>query len=299
MKLLSWNVQWCRGVDGRVDPARIARTVKEMTDADVICFQEVARNFTTLAGSDGEDQFALLAAAFPDYKAVEGIAVDVPDVRGPTRGTRSQFGNLLLSRLPVGQVYRYLLPRAADPVHADMQRIAIEATIEGPRGPVRVTTTHLAYYSQSQRLQQVAALREIHSQAHAQARRPAQADVSRGPFHWIPKPDAAIVVGDFNFTSDTMEYTQMLAPFADGTPRLHDAAQALNPRQPHAATVGIHDRAQWPQPFCCDFAFISADLLGHLVGFEINAETDASDHQPLLLTLTFPGSSPAPNFGAR
>ena len=285
MKLLSWNIQWCRGVDGLVDPLRIARTVKETADADVICFQEVARNFPTLAGSDGEDQFALLAAAFPDYAAVEGIAVDVPDVRGPAQRTRSQFGNLLLSRLPLGQVCRYLLPRPADPVHADMQRVAIEATIENPSGPLRVTTTHLAYYSRNQRLQQLTALREMHSQAHAQAQRPAKADVSRGPFHWIGKPDAAIVVGDFNFTADATEYTQIIAPFADGTPGLHDAWRVLNPGQPHAATVGIYDRAQWPQPFCCDFAFISFDLLPMLAGFEINSATAASDHQPLLLTL--------------
>ncbi|MDP2825993.1 MAG: endonuclease/exonuclease/phosphatase family protein [Sulfuritalea sp.] len=297
MKLLSWNVQWCRGVDGRVDPARIACSVKEMTDADVICFQEVARNYPSLAGSGGEDQFALLAAAFPDYKAVEGIAVDVPDVRGPLRGTRSQFGNLLLSRLPIGPAFRHLLPHPADPVHADMPRVAIEATIETPGGPVRVTTTHLAYYSGNQRLQQVEALRELHAQAHALAQQPAQADASRGPFHWIRKPDAAIVVGDFNFTADTTEYTQMLAPFADGTPRLHDAWRALNPGQSHAATVGVYDRVQWPLPFCCDFAFISADLLGYLVDVEINSETDASDHQPLLLTLTFPDSLPSTNFG--
>ena len=41
MKLLSWNVQWCRGMDGKVDPARIAAYLKE-ADADVACFQEVA-----------------------------------------------------------------------------------------------------------------------------------------------------------------------------------------------------------------------------------------------------------------
>ena len=25
MILVQWNIQWCRGMDGRVDPARIAR----------------------------------------------------------------------------------------------------------------------------------------------------------------------------------------------------------------------------------------------------------------------------------
>ena len=65
MKLLSWNIQWCRGVDGRVDPERIAREVRAMADADVICLQEVARGFDTLAGSQGEDQFTLLARPSP------------------------------------------------------------------------------------------------------------------------------------------------------------------------------------------------------------------------------------------
>jgi endonuclease/exonuclease/phosphatase family metal-dependent hydrolase len=51
MKLLSWNIQWCRGVDGRVDAQRIAREIRAMADADVICLQEVARNFDTLPGS--------------------------------------------------------------------------------------------------------------------------------------------------------------------------------------------------------------------------------------------------------
>ena len=97
MNLISWNIQWCRGVDGRVDPERIARTLRELApEADVICLQEVARGFDTLKGSGGEDQFALLAAAFPGFTAIDGIAVDVPH----PRGGRRQFGNLLLSRLP-------------------------------------------------------------------------------------------------------------------------------------------------------------------------------------------------------
>ena len=40
-------------------------------------------------------------------------------------------GNLLLSRLPVRQAYRHLLPWPADADHADMQRIAIGLGIHG------------------------------------------------------------------------------------------------------------------------------------------------------------------------
>ncbi len=214
MKLLSWNVQWCRGVDGRVDPQRIARVIRELADPDVICLQEVARHFDTLAGSQGEDQFALLAAAFPGYTAIEGIAVDVPG----ERGARRQFGNLLLSRLPVRQAWRHLLPWPADAAHADMQRVAVEAVIEAPEvGDLRVTTTHLAYYAAAQRLAQVEALRALHATAHGHREPPQQADVSQGPFHWRPRPGAGIVTGDFNCEPASPGHARMLAPFVDGT----------------------------------------------------------------------------------
>ena len=41
-------------MDGKVDPARIARVAKELCDPDVCCFQEVAINFADLEGSAGK-----------------------------------------------------------------------------------------------------------------------------------------------------------------------------------------------------------------------------------------------------
>jgi endonuclease/exonuclease/phosphatase family metal-dependent hydrolase len=282
MKLLSWNIQWCRGVDGRVDPQRIARVAGELVDADVICLQEVARGFDTLAGSAGEDQFALLAAAFPGYFAIEGVAVDVPG----KRGARCQFGNLLLSRLPVRQVWRHLLPWPADASHADMQRVAIEAVVETPDvGDLRVTTTHLAYYSETQRLAQVNALRDLHAAAQGHRMAPPRADTSKGPFHWRPRPGAGIVTGDFNCEPGSPAHARMQAPFDDGTPALLDAWEATRPGQPHADTVGLFDTVQWPRPLACDFVFVSADLAPRLRGFEVDQQSDASDHQAVVLTL--------------
>jgi endonuclease/exonuclease/phosphatase family metal-dependent hydrolase len=287
MKLLSWNIQWCRGVDGRVDPARIAREARSMMDADVFCFQEVARGFDTLAASAGEDQFALLAAAFPGYTAVEAVAVDVPH----ENGSRRQFGNLLLSRLPVRQAWRHLLPWPADPLHADMQRVAIEATIEAPMGStnagdLRVTTTHLAYYSAAQRLAQCNALRQQHAAAQGHRQPPERADTSRGPFHWRARPGAGIVTGDFNCEPASPGHARMLAPFDDATPPFLDAWECTHPGQPHAHTVGLYDTVQWPRRFACDFVFVSADLAPRIAAFEVDEKSDASDHQALLLTLT-------------
>ena len=282
MKLLSWNIQWCRGVDGRVDPGRIARVIRELADADVICLQEVARNFDTLPGSRGEDQFALLAAAFPGYAAIEGIGVDVPG----EAGARRQFGNLLLSRLPVRQVWRHLLPWPADAVHADMPRVAVEAVIEAPDvGDLRVTTTHLAYYVAAQRLAQVDALRAQHAAAQRHRTPPQQADASQGPFHWRPSPGPGIVTGDFNCEPASPAHARMLAPFDDGTPMLRDAWQVAHPGTPHAHTVGLYDTAQWPRAFACDFVFVSDDLAPRVAGCHADASSDASDHQAMVLTL--------------
>jgi endonuclease/exonuclease/phosphatase family metal-dependent hydrolase len=284
MQLLSWNIQWCRGVDDRVDPARIARTVRELADPDVICLQEVARGFDTLKGSAGEDQFALLAAEFPAHAAFEGIAVDMRNEAG---GGRRQFGNLLLSRLPVPRVARHLLPWPADADHADMQRMAIEAVIAAPGlGELRVTTTHLGYYSAAQRLAQFDGLRALHAAAHGHQRtRPARADASNGPFHWWPRPAAGIVCGDCNCEPGSPGHARMLEPFADGTPAFRDAWQLAHPGVPHDPTVGLYDTAQWPRRFACDFAFVSDDLAPRVRALTVDATSDASDHQALLLTL--------------
>ena len=76
MKLITWNVQWCRGVDGRVDPVRIVAEARALADFDVLCVQEIADNFPDprLAGNPDDDQFAALAALLPGYTAAPGIA---------------------------------------------------------------------------------------------------------------------------------------------------------------------------------------------------------------------------------
>src|SRR5690349_5687861 len=99
MILITWNVQWCRGMDNVVDPARIARVARNLADFDVLCLQEVAINFPGLPGSSGENQFARLSAALPGYTALYGCGVDMSD----GKGGRSQFGNAIFTRLPVVQ----------------------------------------------------------------------------------------------------------------------------------------------------------------------------------------------------
>jgi endonuclease/exonuclease/phosphatase family metal-dependent hydrolase len=277
MKLLSWNIQWGRGMDGRVDLARILRTIHEAGDFDVICLQEVAVNFPGLPGSRGEDQVAELAAGLPGYTAVYGAATDVPD----GRGGRSQFGNAIFSRLPVGQVWRHLLPWPAEPDTPSMQRLLVEMVVNADIGPLRVMTTHLEYYSLRQRQAQIGAIRRLHAEACAMSGRPPLAEERGGSFEVFARPAEALLCGDMNFPASAPERAQILAPFSDVTASFRDAWSVLRSGDPHAPTVGIHPVDFVDQPECFDFVFVTEGLASRLKAHGIDAATEASDHQPV------------------
>ncbi|MBW8329049.1 MAG: endonuclease/exonuclease/phosphatase family protein [Thiobacillus sp.] len=281
MKLLSWNIQWGRGMDGRVDLARILRTLRQLGDFDVICLQEVAVNFLGLPGSRGEDQLAELSAGLPGYTAIYGVATDVPD----GRGGRSQFGNAIFSRLPVGQVWRHLLPWPAEADTPSMQRVLVEAVVASDVGPLRVMTTHLEYYSQRQRESQIDAIRRLHAEACAMSRRSPLSEEQGGSFEVFPRPEQSLLCGDMNFPASAPERSQILAPFPGGEPGFRDAWDVLHPGEPHAPTVGIHKVDFVDRPECFDFVFVAEGLANRLKAHGIDAVTEASDHQPVWVEL--------------
>jgi endonuclease/exonuclease/phosphatase family metal-dependent hydrolase len=280
MKLVTWNIQWGRGADGRVDLDRIVSHAKRFADFDVLCLQEVSAGYPELPGCDGSDQFAELAARLSGFARVDGVATDTP---GPS-GTRRGFGEMILSRLPVRQVFRHLLPWPMDPAVPSMQRIALEATLETPLGLLRVTTTHLEYYSAAQRVAQVERLRDLHRDATAHATQMRPSD--EGPFEHVPRGKGAILAGDCNFKPDAAERVRLMAPIDGATPPYRDAWELAHPGEPHAPTVGLYDKQQWPEPpFTWDFVFVSEDLAPRVRVLRVDAESDASDHQPVLLEL--------------
>src|SRR5262249_7174223 len=138
MRLVDWNIQWGRGVDNRVDLARIVAEAEALHDFDILCLQEVTRGF-----------------------------------------------------------------------HES------EAVIETDVGPLRIVSTHLEFYSEKQRLAQVARLRNLHAEACAHERQPAKAESQASPFADTARPHAAIVCGDFNSAFEGSAYRAMLEPFAD------------------------------------------------------------------------------------
>lgn len=283
MKLLTWNIQWGRGIDGRVDLARVVRDVRGIGDFDVICLQEVAVNFPGLAGNDARDQVAELAALLPGYTPIYAPATDVPD----GEGGRKQFGNTIFSRLPVGQVWRHLLPWPSDPGVPSMQRVLLEAVVQAEFGAVRVMTTHLEYYSLPQRQAQIDAIRHLHAEACAHARQPRRGEGEQGgSFEVYERPSAALLCGDMNFPVEAAEHAQVLAPFTDATPAFVDGWAVLHGDAPHAPTVGIHPVDFVDAPACFDFVFLTENLAPRLQTIAVDMETEASDHQPVWVELT-------------
>ena len=267
MILLTWNVQWCRGMDGRVDPRRIADEARRLADPDVFCLQEVARNFPEMEGSAGEDQVEVLQREFRGYEGFFVPAVDIPGRNG-----RRRFGNFILSRLPVGRVLRHQLPWPALSDQRSMPRAAVEVVVEAPFGALRVMTTHLEYYSTTHRAAQIARLAEL----HAEARAPHLEVKEPGSYESYERGASAIVCGDFNLKPDDPAHRQMLdAGFVD-------AWQALNPGKPRQATFHLYDGEP---PYCCDYLFVTPDLVPRLRAVRIDTETQASDHQPVIVDL--------------
>jgi endonuclease/exonuclease/phosphatase family metal-dependent hydrolase len=278
MRLLNWNVQWCRGADGRVDPARIAAEARRLADPDVICLQELSVNFPDLPGSNGADQVHLLAQALPEYTVCFVGGVDVP----AGNGRRSHFGNAIFSRLPVGRVLRHSLPWPPALDVPSMPRVAVEAVLEASFGPVRVITTHLEYYSQEQRAAQVERLREIHVEAcGGQFPNP-----ERGVFKSYPRPASAILCGDFNLPPENPLHRRMTEGFLEKrVPAFRDAWQALSPGTPHPHTFRLYQKEEGESPYSCDYVFVTEDFVSRLKTVRVDGATQASDHQPVIVEL--------------
>ncbi|AEG69458.1 endonuclease/exonuclease/phosphatase family protein [Ralstonia solanacearum] len=281
--ILTWNIQWGRGADGRVNLPRMLAEAHAMGPFDILCLQEVTSGFGHLPGQPGDDQWRELAGALGHaFTLIDGIALERHE------GARTQrFGNAIVTRLPVLHVARHALPCPAD-TSPTMPRMAIEATVQAPFGPLRVISTHLEYYSETQRIAQIDALRALHVEgwmraAHPPTLGPEPAD---GPFRPLAQTHATVICGDFNCKPDSTPKRLATVPFSHETATLYDAWEVAHGPAPQPPTFGVHDRAGWTEPaYACDFMLISEPLKTRVARVEVNSVTQASDHQPMLLEL--------------
>jgi len=279
MKLVSWNTQWCCGIDGTVSPHRIVEDARALGDFDVLCLQEIAQDFHRLRGTPG-DQPAQIAALLPGFRWFFGAAVD--EFQGD--GTRQRFGNLIATRLPVARVQHHALPWPADASVCSMPRMCTVVTLIDPvLGPLRVMTTHLEYYSAPQRLRQAQALRALHDEACALAAAPPQPIDDGSPFQTKLHTPHAVLCGDFNAGPSDAAVAALCAADASAAHAFKDAWPLAHGRTPHQPTFRVFDHTYGGEPTAFDFVFVSAGLAPRVRRVEVDGRTQASDHQPVLV----------------
>jgi endonuclease/exonuclease/phosphatase family metal-dependent hydrolase len=280
MRVVSYNIQFGTGKDGKVDLRRIAA---DIGDADIIAMQEVERFFSS---SGNTDQVAELAALFPEHFHVYGAGVDVDAATLDDRGRRRQFGNMLLSRWPITSSRNHLLPKTNYIDQLALQRSALEGVINTPLGGIRVYSVHLGHVGAPERRAQIAALMSIIRNA------PTDGGVISGrrlSNHWtadgvLPSmPAPAIILGDFNLTPDDDEYELLVGECDLKYGRLSTKRLLIDAWiSAGSDAVGGHtDLGSSRGARRLDYAFLTPDLVEHLVSVSVDAQAQGSDHQPL------------------
>jgi endonuclease/exonuclease/phosphatase family metal-dependent hydrolase len=279
MQIISWNIQAAKGVDDVTSMDRIAETLTNMGDADIICCQEVLQEFDN-QNALSQDQAQQLSEHFPEHRLFYGAAID-----RLIEGRRVRFGNLVLSRMPALSVAHHRLPQPADPENNNMVRQAVDVVVEDKQGTIyRIITTHLEYFSSLQRRAQVDYLCSYCRETRGRANTPSSA-VGYGFYTAPPETRNTILCGDLNLTPHSDDYNKLTTD--DSNHNLLDAWTLLHPDQDHRPTCGIFDKIQWPEgAHCRDYFFLAPELKEKTVGMHVDTETEASDHQPIMLVLT-------------
>jgi endonuclease/exonuclease/phosphatase family metal-dependent hydrolase len=114
---------------------------------------------------------------------------------------------------------------------------------------------------------------------------PALDDESGSPFQSKAHTTQAILCGDFNFEATDVEYSLIQATAPTGISTLKDAWPLVHGAQPHDPTFRLFDRRYGPEPVCCDFVFVSANLQRRVQKLHVDGATKVSDHQPVLIEL--------------
>lgn len=293
MKIVTYNIRFGMGLDGRIDLERIADTVR---DADIVALQEVERYWQR---SGMCDQPEILANHLKNFHWVYFPALDVdasekaPD--GSVHNRRRHFGVMTLSRSRILSARHLVLPKLVDDKGSNLDTGALECVIDARGGPLRVYNLHLDVSSQGQ-LVQIPRLFEFYQDAecgggawsgHARCQEVGE--------NWHndeaepPMPAESLVLGDFNCEPGSDEHRLMVRSGA-----FLDSWEVTNGR---GAT-----RTTWvpPSPDYCpgrgmaiDHCFVTPELANRIVKVWVDDTAQGSDHRPYWVELGSPRSSPS------
>lgn len=200
VRVLTYNVHSCVGIDDRRSVERIARVIARH-DPDVVCLQELDRG---RARSDRVDQSRAIA------DALEMVATFHPTISEASE----EFGDAVLSRHPMRLVHAGGLPGLERPSLEPRGAIHVEIDLLGPDGGERtlhVVNTHLS----------------LHPRERSMA-----VDALLGP-EWLGsiESDDVLVCGDFN----ALEWFPSMRRLRR---RLDDAQRGLDGHRPRPTWSG-------------------------------------------------------------
>jgi len=177
LRIMTYNIHHCEGVDGKLDVERIAGVIRKQ-GCDLVALQEVDRNTTRSQRVDQLAELGRLTGLQPYF----GKAIDYGG---------GEYGLGILSKLPIAETKIFQLPSGAK----REQRIAIEVVVQPKTGPRFVfVCTHLDHSSgENDRTQQINELKKLFGGG----------------------PSQAILAGDFNCTSDKPELAPIMAHWSD------------------------------------------------------------------------------------
>lgn len=190
LKVMTYNVHSCVGLDGKLDVARISRVIAQERP-DIVALQELD---VGRARSDHDDQAQLIAALLEmDYEFHPALHLE-----------EEKYGDAILTHLPMRTVKTGVLP-GGKPGSNREPRGAIWVTVNFNGTDVHVINTHFGL-SRTERLQQ----------SHALMGEEWLQDV-------LKSGEPVILCGDFNARPGSRSYRALTA-------KLRDAQSLLNQR---------------------------------------------------------------------
>ena len=293
IKIVTYNIQFGQGRDGKVDLGRIIDSVK---GADLIALQEVDR-FWPRSGEI--DQVKEITNAFESYDYAYGPGVDQAggEIDHVGRPVRRQFGNLLLSRQPIVYCRHHLLPKSASIGPLSIQRSALECAVNFGDTPFRFINTHLTHINSETRVPQVEALLRIHHDA-AHEGVPVSGAIEVNPLkdggnYWeeglmdFEVPPHAVVLGDFNSVPHTPEYEHMVGSLSPYGGRVTHPLGFVDAWVYGGGDVDAGFTSDVDDvPARLDYAFVSATLRNRIQKCWVDEAAEGSDHQPVWVELS-------------
>jgi endonuclease/exonuclease/phosphatase family metal-dependent hydrolase len=138
LRLMTYNVHGCRGMDGRFSTQRIARVIARSCP-DVVCLQELDQSRRRSGGVDQVHEIAELLQKEFHFHAVAEIDDGL-------------FGNAVLSSLPISVRSSGPLPRIESRINlAERGVLWVEVNVNGT--VLQVLNTHLSIHERERRIQ--------------------------------------------------------------------------------------------------------------------------------------------------